>query len=107
MIENYHNPEGSPLDVNALIREIVREELKANGTQILAEVAGVVELSKAPRTYTRSQVCEILKCSKPTYHRLAKAGAFTVLKRGGAVLILADDFDARFKAGKIAKYQRF
>ena len=101
------SPEGSPLDFTAAIRMIVREELKENGPQILAELAGIAEHAKAPRTYTRLQVCEILKCSKPTFHRMANAGAFKVIKRGRATLVLADDFDTLLKSGAISKYKRF
>ncbi len=86
--------------IGQLIREMVRAEVEA-------QIAQMDKPQKPPRTYTREQVTqEILHCSYPTFHRLANAGAFQVIKVGRNTLVLADDFDARLAAGQIAKHKR-
>ena len=95
--------EPTGFDLTAAIRQIVREEIE----QVKGEIS-TPAAPKPPRTYTREQVAkEILHCSYPTFHRLANAGAFQVIKVGSNTLVLADDFDARLAAGQIAKYKRY
>lgn len=95
-------PESQPVDFTAAIRQIVREEI-----QNFTESISPAPVEQAPRTYSRKQVCDCLKCSFPTFHRLANLGAFQTIKRGRATLVLADDFDAQLKSGNIGKYRRY
>lgn len=99
MMQNNAHCEPTGFDLTAAIRQIVREEIE--------QAKDSISTPAQPRTYTREQVTKILNCSYPTFHRLANAGAFQVIKVGSKTLVLADDFDARLAAGQIAKYKRY
>lgn len=64
------------------------------------------EEKKKPRYYTRDEVCEMLRISKPTYHAMAGKGAFGITHAGRKVLIDADRFDRDLADGKLGKYRR-
>lgn len=94
------------LNFDGAIRTIVREEMELAKLDILASIEAKPTAPDTPRTYTRKQVCECLKCTFPTFHRLVNEGAFKVIKRGHATLVLADDFDELLRQGKVGKYIR-
>lgn len=71
-----------------------------------SEIVKREEEKKKPRYYSREEVCEMLKISKPTYHAMAGKGAFTVTYAGRKVLIDADRFDRDLADGKLGKYRR-
>lgn len=89
-------------DLEELARRIARKVLAEQRKEQEAEP----DPEQPPRFYTRQQCADMLKCSLPTIHKLANEGEIKVTKLGRATRIFADDFDERFKSGRLKKYAR-
>lgn len=75
-------------------------------SQTKPEKVEATKTEKAPRLYTREEVCSILGVSKPTFHRLANIGAFSLVKIGRHTRVDADDLDRKIAAGQVGRYHR-
>ena len=96
---------------NSIIYQLSKEDLRAVLLEILHDAIPTrrepeAEAEKAPRLYTRKEVCELLGVTKPTFHRLANNGAFAIVKVGRRTNVDADDLDAKIKAGAVGRYHR-
>lgn len=94
------------LGLDAIIREVVRVEVEKVKSDIRAEMETATKAINAPRTYTREQVCESLKCSQTTLSRMMSKGAIHSIKRGRRTLFPAKEFDEMLRQGRIGKYIR-
>ena len=90
-----------------VLYQLTQEDLLAFGERIFQSLWEQVstKAEKNERYYTRQECCEILRCSKPTFHSLVNKGLIPVTKVGRKTLVSADVFDRIVASGELRKYK--